>query len=862
MLRRSFPLAFAALALGAVFAAEPAAPPPPPAYDVAIRYRINAFGNDRIIQYNEMTRYLKGIGFARDPNEDVPENEAEDANASLLRGTVPSGKLTALLAQRHVRAVRALPKGQELPKDKAARVRVDLTLAEGLPMDRQRAFAQQVRQVLASFQYIDGVGYDTRCFTRLLGSMPAGQVDALLNDLRRTPAGMKQSAPFQNAWPVRLVTVYPQLPLPAGRPTPPVVPAGQEKLTADLREALANPALAGRPQRLEVILAAAPTLPEDRSWLTPLQLPGVTVEGRLGPLVSVAVPDLKTAPALAALPEVAAVRLPRVAQSSHQPEGQKKAVPLLDVSGVAKLHALGHRGRGTRLAVVDSDFRGWDALVKSGQLPDDTRLVDFTRERNPDLQPDPFASVAGALGSGTRCALTVLRAAPEVQLVLVRIDPAAPYMLQEVARAINGDPYRTVALEQRQEQLREERRLLDLRQEALLEERAAAFRDLGPDEGPTKRRAEYKKHQAEYDRDEKAHQERVRRYLQLVKDVAGLKGVRVVTSGLVWNEGYPVDGGSALSRYFDDRPFRAALWFQAAGDTRGQAWAGLFRDADGNGVMEFAPPERPLPAGAWTPELNFLSWQRAGAVPQDELPGGARLRISLQWREAHDGTYARIGEDRYHEPLADLRLVVLYQPDPAGKTRPADDLGVVAQSAGLPQRLDRGPRSATYEQTVELPVRRPGRYAVRVEGRVPASIEPAGVPTIPAARKFGELRARVFVQTLGGAGRAVFHDFPTGAGTLGMPADARGVITVGAADGAGKAEPFSAAGPPYGLALLRKPDVLEYDQGEGTGPAACFAAGLTAAAHSGGVAFSAWCEALRARPGGVLRVPPGLPRRR
>jgi hypothetical protein len=854
---RFVPLA-SLFAVAAALAAQPAAPPPPAAYDVTVRYQINAFSNERIVQYNEMMRYLQRVGFQRLADEDVPENEAEDVNATLLRGTVPSDRLAQLLAERHVRAVRAVPKGQELPKDKETRVRVDLTLADGLPPERQRVFAQQVRQVLASLQYLDGVGYDERGFTRLLGSMPAGQLDALLSDLRRTPAGAKQPAPFRSVWPVRLARVYPQLPPPAGRPAPPVVPPGQEKLTADLREALAGAAGA---RRLEVILAVAPTLPDDRSWVQALSLPGVTVEGRLGPLVTVLVGDAKTAVQLAALPEVAAVRLPRVAQSSRQPEGQRKAVPLLDVSGVADLHRMGRRGRGTRLAVVDEDFRGWDALAKSGQLPEDTRLVDFTRERNADLQPDPFPPVAG-LGSGTRSALTVLRAAPEVQLVLVRIDPAAPYMLQEAARAINGEAYRTVALEQRQDQLREESRLLDQRQQALQEERAAAYSDLRPDEEPVRRREEYRKHQAEYDRDVKAHQERVRRYLQLVKDVAALKGVRVVTSGLVWNEGYPADGGSALSRYFDERPFRAALWFQAAGDTRGQAWAGLFRDSDGNGVMEFAPPDRPLPAGAWTRELNFLSWERPGAAAQDELPAGARLRISVQWREAHDDRYARIGEDRYREPLANLRLLVLFQPDPAGKQRPADDLEVVAQSAGLPERLDYTPGSATYEQTVDLVVRRPGRYAVRVEGRAPGGIEPAGVPTIPAARKSGELRTRLFVQTLGGAGRAVFHDFPTGAGTPGMPADARAVITVGAADGAGRAEPFSAAGPPYGMELLAKPDVLEYDQGEGTGPAASFAAGLAAAAHNGGAAFSAWREALQVRPGGLLRVPAGWPRRR
>ena len=41
----------------------------------------------------------------------------------------------------------------------------------------------------------------------------------------------------------------------------------------------------------------------------------------------------------------------------------------------------------------------------------------------------------------------------------------------------------------------------------------------------------------------------------------------VVVSGPVWNEGYPANGSSPLSRWFDDRPFRGAMWFQAVGKT-------------------------------------------------------------------------------------------------------------------------------------------------------------------------------------------------------------------------------------------------------------------------------------------------------
>jgi hypothetical protein len=56
-------------------AAPPLAPPAPETYDVRISYRINAFRNERLLQYYEMLRFLKKAGFQRDPEEIVPESE-------------------------------------------------------------------------------------------------------------------------------------------------------------------------------------------------------------------------------------------------------------------------------------------------------------------------------------------------------------------------------------------------------------------------------------------------------------------------------------------------------------------------------------------------------------------------------------------------------------------------------------------------------------------------------------------------------------------------------------------------------------------------------------------------------------------
>ena len=304
------------------------------------------------------------------------------------------------------------------------------------------------------------------------------------------------------------------------------------------------------------------------------------------------------------------------------------------------------------------------------------------------------------------------------------------------------------------------------------------------------------------------------------------------------------------------------MWFQAAGDTRGQSWTGLFRDADGDGIMEFGDP-RKLPPNLWTPELNFLSWQTPKSQqPKDLIPAGTRLRISLQWREAHDPLYAQTGEDPYHKPLArNMRVFLLRQLDPTGTRQPADDLEIVAQSVDAGQRLSATASSATYEVTLDVRIKEAGRYAVRVGGRAPDSIYPPGDPTLPFMRKHSELRVRLFVAPLDATGRAVFHDYITASGSVGMPADARTAITVGAADARNRRQPYSGGGAPFGMELLPKPDVLSYDRGEGTAESAAFAAGLAALVPRTGRTPTACLQNLHVPPGGVLRLPTGSPNR-
>ncbi len=809
------------LAVGLVFleplrAAAPPGPPPPDVYGVTIRYRIAAFPKERVAQFNEMMKALAARGFRRDPNDRPGADEAANPNATLLRGTVPAAKARSLLLERHVRCILLVPAGAKLPEDANQPVRVSIELADGLPPDRQGVLHAQTAEALAAVKFAEAVGYDDRGATRLVGSVPAGQVEALLNDFRRQPSGRELPPPFSGVHAVRIVEARPDLPVPAPRPAAPAVAPELARVADDFRALLAEPAQAGKRTRFEVLLAAEPQQ-DERAWLRAFRAaaPGVNLEGRLGTLVTVTAPA-DQAPALAALPEVTGVRLPRAAQTVPVPADADEAAAAKAL-GLDRLHARGSRGQGVRIAVIGADFRGWQGLLGKG-LPKGTTLIDLTRERNENLQPDPFPDGARA-GQGTLFARAVSAAAPAAELVLIRVDPAAPYMLQTVARAVAGESTQTLALEQRYRDLQAEQDRLDVRRHELLEERARVFAELREEGEPLQRRQEYEERQAAFERDDADYHRRLGLYLDHAAALLRLKGVRVVASALVWDAGHSGGGSSALSRYLDERPFPGALWVQAAGSPR-QAWNGLFRVPEGGGAMEFAPRGTPLPDGSWSPNLNFIAWQATGGTLSPELPAGTRVRLTFQWREPHDASLLHAGQDLYRDPTLAVRLLVLRQADPTGATRPADDLEVVAQTTGIARRLDHAAGSGSYEVSVEWRVPAAGRYAVRVEGKAPESDRPAGSSVLPWQRRVGEIRGRLVLETLDGDGRAVWRDFPGEGVSLGMPADARTVeAVVAAGNGALPRDDWS-----------RKPDLVARPGVDGAGLAAALEAGAAASA--------------------------------
>ncbi len=915
--------------LGAAAPAQPAAAPAPAKYQVALRYRILAPRDQHALLYDRLIDHLQRLNFEFvPPLDERPDTDRIDPNKNELRGLIPSANVGKLRDNPNVAAILLLPEKFEvakLPADQPVRVRIELV--SGLPPDRQRELAEQSRLLLGLLGFKEATAYDHRGvqgapYTKVIGSVPAGQIEVLLKDLRRQPggwfapriAGEDLPSPLRDIDPIVYTEVLsdPEPIADAAAPAP-RSPEYLDKIGAGLWEIVNDKEKETTLVRVQVLFAGQPS-PQALRQIGERAAPSAFVEGILGPYVTATLlaQDVKT---LAALPEVLAVRLPPPAPHDVDPNlpAAKELEPALAASGLADLHRSGKRGQGIRVAILDADFRGWQDQVKSGKLPKTTRLVDLTAERSGQLLP--AAELPGAdLGHGTQCALAAAVAAPAADFVLIRVGGDDPYEIAEVAEHFRGI-MTTPTLERRLDELRVAVSVLALQRARLQAERKIIFNNFADEEeergnfgflGPVygwifSEREWHRQGMAYQEKQEQELEIRERRYWKLVEQIQSLKDMPIVVSSPGWNDRYPLGGASPLSRALDGQP-KGPLWFQAAGNTAGQAWIGTYRDFDKNGIMEFAAADAKLPPGRWTSELNFLAWQPYAGKPSLELPGKTALRISLQWREPHDPDYflssskgsaanpadSADAVDPYRRPVAELKLVLVRQRDPEGKTVGADAFEVVARSPALPWRLDHQPEGTVYEHLLEFTVDKPGRYAVRIErqrgsewalnktedrfsfelrqGLTSTGIRAVFAPTLPALEKQWELQPRLFVEVADDAhrrqGRPQLADFSTAAGGIGMPADARSVIAVGAADLKGRAQPYSAAGPPPFVDLATKPNIFAFDavrQGKGgalgTSLSASFAAGAAATLLSTGMTVEQMRELLRQQKGELFRAP-------
>lgn len=864
----------------------------PDTVDVQIRYRIRADREERYRQFRVLEKHLAGLGFqkTRKPNDEL---DILDPTAERFEGTVPSKNVLALLNDPRVQTILFKPTDFQYPADSTARVSLRIRIAVGLQPAEQQKFHGQVVEQLGKMGFREATEYFTSGFTLVRGDLPVGNLFRLMKDLRTQPGGWflpdtlprDLPSPLKNTLPIRAIEVLANADLTFF--TPQAVPANRLFATPDLRTVLDDPAAQTRPIRIEAVMDRRIDQAEAdrirarlrsafvRQIVNPVskkvEPAFATLEGAVGNVATLHFPQAADVERYASEEGVVTLRLPRAAEETAfpLPAGAAAAPPadVLAASRVAAFHELGYRGRRTRIVVIASEFpdlgsaMGLPFLDASLRTP--VQVIDLTAETSPDLLPAPA-------GKPTRAGIAAARAAhlaaPEAAIVLVRVDPASLHQVLDIANFVRGGPGRgfTQALQSRAVELEHRKDDLRRKNDAAVYEYRRAFQDPSEEEGPRLRRERARKAFDQQLQDEAELARAIARMDRLREALTGLAGAEVVVNTLEWESGFAVDGLSELAQTIDrrfasearpgamnrsatrPRPPLKPVWVQAASPSLGAVWGGPYLDRENNRRMEFAPPEQAMPAGGWTRELNFLGRQSPDGKQSSSLAAGSKVRLTIQWREAHDPSgYG--GEDS----IFPLRLRVFQQLDPEGKTRASDELAEIARTNTNPYRLYAEPTYGVYEQILEFAVPADGRYCLMIEGGTTFD------PRLPALERHIEVEPRMFIEYVGAGPdreRPIFASFATRNGGVGIPGDAKAAITVGPSRGG-----LTGGGP--GVELLVKPDLLAdgaIDVGlktHGPAVAAGFAGGVLADLIGSGAMPSEIIVGTGLRRGGPARVP-------
>jgi predicted nucleic acid-binding protein len=850
-------------------------PPRAAKMDVQIRYRIRADRDERIRQYRVLEKYLAALGFV-DARKDDPDRDLDilDPNAERFVGTIPGDKVLDILGDVRVQDILFAPSGFAYPDGPDKPVAVRIGLRGGLlPNVQQQLHTQTVAQ-LAKLGFVEALGYDTKGYTLVRGSIPYKNLDLLVKDVRTEPSGWFLAAtpldqlptPLRDRNPLRWTEVLPITEFAPPFVPPPVLPA-QYRYSADLRAALLDPALKDAPIRVEAVFLDRIAGFDVLRNVVQGRYAGASLDGLVGNVASLRFARPSLAEAFASEPGVSYVRLPRQGWETLAAVPGGKGDTTADALKAARLdglHKLGYTGAGVKVLLIGSDFSGAERFIGT-ELPKRTRVVDLTTELTPELVParaDPTR-----LGSGTAAARVLAATAPDCDLVLVRIDPGCLFFLRTVVALSRGELSFTDALQVRLAELAARSSAFDYERRLAIDAYRTAFSDLTDNEVAVALR---KKAKADLDAllvKEKALTALIDRFNTYQKDItSAVAGAQVIVNTLSWESGYPMDALSdfsgTLERLASVLPPRVVkraadpaaapkpplVWVQAAGSAGAAVWGGPFLDANRDGLMEFVPPGTKLPADNWSPQLNFLGTRSVTGEVSADLIKDAKLRLVVQWREPADPNFPETDV-----PAFPLVLRFLRQIDPTGEKRSSDEMEELARSVTVPNVIARTRTYLVFEQMLEFTVPVAGRYALAIESAQVAE------PLLPALRRELEIFPRVVIETVGTAAsdpRAVFRSFTTTSAGVGVPGDSLGAITVGTA------EPGEQLGGGTGVTLRQKPDVLGpmafligTDSYRGPGAATAFAGGAAALlvqtrAARPNVFFSAGIE-----PGKPLEIP-------
>lgn len=816
--------------------------------DVQIRYRIRADRDERIRQYRVLEKHLAGLGFVNALKDDpIHELDILDPTAERFVGTIPGNKVEAVLNDPRVQNILFAPAGFAYPDAPDKPVAIKLALRTGLLGPVQQQLHRQLVGHLAQLGFVEALGYDTVGYTLVRGYVPYKSLNLLVKDVRSEPSGWfasntpvsKLPTPLRDRNPLRWAEVLPITEFPTPFSPPPVLPA-QLRYSADLRAALLNPAAKDAPLRAEIVFENRIEDVEALRTLVSGKYIGSSLDGVIGNVASVRFPRAALVETFATEPGVMYIRLPRQgAETIALAQGGKGTAPAdaVKAANLDKLHALGYTGKGVKVVLIGSDFTGADKLIGT-ELPKRTRIVDLTTELTAELVPANADFTR--LGSGTAAAKVLAAAAPDIDLVLVRIDPGCFFHLNTTIKLARGELQYTDALRVRLNELALRSALLEREKLNAIDAYKSAYSDLSDAPEAVKRRMKTKIDLEAAIAKEKNLTIYVNRFNTYQKEVTtALLGTQVFVNTLAWESGYPLDALSEFAAIIDLRanaqpprvtkrpvdedavPKPPLVWVQAASAAGAAVWGGPFLDANRDGLMEFAPSGTKLPADNWSPQLNFLGTRAPGGALTPELAKDAKLRFVVQWREPADQNFPD-GDI----PAYALSLRMLRQIDPTGEKRSSDEMQEEGRSVSAPNVIHRTRTYLVFEQMLEFTVPAAGRYALALESVARAE------PLLPSLRRDVEIYPRIVIETVGTAAseaKVVLRSYTSTTGGVGVPGDAQAARTVGTEAATAQ------VGGGTGLTLRTKPDVFGpasltfgNDKFSGPGAATAFAGGTAA----------------------------------
>ena len=242
-------------------------------------------------------------------------------------------------------------------------------------------------------------------------------------------------------------------------------------------------------------------------------------------------------------------------------------------------------------------------------------------------------------------------------------------------------------------------------------------------------------------------------HVEALQDITA-RGIPILSHSIGWDNIYPADDTSPMSNNARVTEQRGTLFVTAAGNETGNYWKGSFRDEDGDGVIEFAYED-----------ASPTEYLPIGAIPEGSM-------VILRW------------DDPIESSSHDYDLFIVTSEFPNNPV--FDDNPAVVYSSQNLQDGTQFPRESVNIEVDEFDT----FYAV-----IRADAASTTLPT----QEF----------SLWSQGQ-VHLDYQAIKGTLSLPADSSGAVSVGAVNLDLGLEGFSSRGPTADGRI--KPDLTAFDQ--------------------------------------------------